>query len=252
MKMRWSNLAASAAIALTMIPAAVPSVAQDVAGAAAQSVANKKVTLNLENADIRYALKLLFQSAGVNYTLDAGVQGTVTAALTDVSFRTALESVLRSAQSQIPLTYRVENGVYFVAPRHEDSVVQELPPPDVPDRKPTKIAKIQLNYADPQDITQALGGVMLPSRFAELAGGRFGGGMGSGGFGGNGMGNGMGGGMGNGMGSGLGGGSGIGLLGFGSGGSGMFGNGGQNGGGAGVIGNFGTGFGNGNGRGPGR
>src|SRR5438105_10842978 len=39
---------------------------------------DKKVTLNLENADLRYALKLLFTSAGVNYTLDQAVQGTVT------------------------------------------------------------------------------------------------------------------------------------------------------------------------------
>ena len=58
-------------------------------------------------------------SAGANYTIEAGVQGTVTASLTDVSFRTALESVLRTAQSQIPLTYRVENGVYNVGLRRE-------------------------------------------------------------------------------------------------------------------------------------
>src|ERR1044071_3838359 len=44
---------------------------------------NKKVNLNLENADLRYALKLLFTSAGVNYTLDQAVQGSVTVALTD-------------------------------------------------------------------------------------------------------------------------------------------------------------------------
>src|SRR5256885_15133770 len=81
---------------------------------------NKKVTLNLENADLRYALKLLFTSAAVNYTLDQAVQGSVTVALTDVPFRTALESVLRSTQSQAPLTYRVEDQVYVITPKVEE------------------------------------------------------------------------------------------------------------------------------------
>lgn len=37
---------------------------------AATDVSEKKVTLNLENADIRYALKLLFTQAGVDYVVD--------------------------------------------------------------------------------------------------------------------------------------------------------------------------------------
>src|SRR5256885_9807517 len=77
---------------------------------------NKKVTLNLENADLRYALKLLFTSAGVNYTLDQAVQGSVTVALTDVPFRTSLDSVLRSTQSQAPLTYPAEDQGYIITP----------------------------------------------------------------------------------------------------------------------------------------
>jgi type II secretory pathway component GspD/PulD (secretin) len=68
-------------------------------------LATKKVTLNLENADIRYALKLLFQSVGANYQLDQNVQGSVTVSLTDVAFRTALESIMRSTATTRPLTY---------------------------------------------------------------------------------------------------------------------------------------------------
>lgn len=75
-----------------------------------QDVTNKRVTLNLENADIQYALKLLFTSVGVDFTIGPGVQGYVTASLTDVPFRVALEQILRSTQSQFPLTYRVESG----------------------------------------------------------------------------------------------------------------------------------------------
>src|SRR3569832_2220911 len=70
-----------------------------------KDLATKKVTLNLENADVRYALKLLFQSVGANYTLDQNVQGAVTVSLTDVSFRTALETNQRNTQTQVPLTY---------------------------------------------------------------------------------------------------------------------------------------------------
>lgn len=231
---------------------AVPCLAQSSGETAGTTDAKaKKVTLNLENADVRYALKLLFQAAAVNYTIEAGVQGTVTASLTGVSFQTALESVLRTARSQAPLTYRVENGVYNVGLKREDSTVSVVAPktPDVPDRKPMKVARIQLNYADPEDIAAALGGTMLPSRFAQFAGGGLGSGRGNGGTGN---------GMGNGMGNGIGGNSGIGMFNFGSGGSGLSGNFGNQPGGSGSgfigsSGNSGNGSGNNGGnRNPGR
>jgi len=101
------------AMAATILFSAAPVLAQE------SESANKKVTLNLENADLRYALKLLFTSAGANYTLDQAVQGTVTVSLTDVPFRTALESVLRSTQTTSPLTYRVEDKVYIISPKVE-------------------------------------------------------------------------------------------------------------------------------------
>ena len=212
-----------------------------------QDVNSKRVTLNLDNADIRYALKLLFQSAGASYTLDVGVQGRVTASLNDVSFRTALESLLRGVQSQAPLTVRIENGVYNVAPKQEDRTLAGDPPtiPEPPARQQTRIAKIQINYADPEDITTALGGTMLESRFARLASGGLGSGAGMGNGAGNRNGN-----MGGNTGGNLGGSSGMGLVNFGSGGFGQSANrGNQTGGsGTGVIGNFGTGFSGGRGR----
>lgn len=238
----------------------VPVLAQDTSagGGQATDINTKKVTLNLENADIRYALKLLFQSVGANYTLDQGVQGAVTVSLTDVSFRTALESILRGTQSQVPLTYRVENGVYNIAPKVE-TVDNTAPPEDLTTTAPkttTRTVKMQINFADAIDIAQAFGGGVITSRLSQLGmggmGGGFGGGMGGGGFGG-GLGGFGGGGMGGGMG-GFGGG-GFGGGGFGGGG---FGGGGIGGGGFGG-GNFGGGgfggggnFGGGGGRGFGR
>ena len=112
----WS---AAAALLLSLCFSGARALAQDQKPA---DVTTKKVTLNLENADLRYALKLLFTSAGVNYTLDQAVQGTVTVSLTDVQFRTALESVLRSTASQSPLTYRVEDMVYIITLKVEQVV----------------------------------------------------------------------------------------------------------------------------------
>src|SRR6266496_729046 len=79
---------------------AIPAAAQNDSGnARLQEILSKRVNLNLENADIKYALKLLFNSAGANFTLDPFVQGTVTVSLSDVLFKTALESILRSTNS---------------------------------------------------------------------------------------------------------------------------------------------------------
>src|SRR5678815_2370831 len=66
-KLRVLVLAAGMGLcSLTAMPAAR---AQDnTTPNTSQNVNTKRVTLNLENADVRYALKLLFQSVGVNYT----------------------------------------------------------------------------------------------------------------------------------------------------------------------------------------
>jgi hypothetical protein len=205
----------------------VPVRAQD-----ASDINQKRVTLNLENADIRFALKLLFQSVGANYQLDQAVQGTVTASLTDVPFRVALESVLRSTSFQYPLTYRVEDNVYYIAPRQE-AAPEPGTTPDEPGRETqprSRIVKIQINYADAIDIALALGGSYIESRFSTgSTQGGFGGGFGGGGFGGGGFG---GGGFGGGgFGGGGFGGGGFGGGGFGGGlGGGGFGGGGLGGG----------------------
>jgi hypothetical protein len=220
----------------------------DAKGGQASELSNKKVTLNLENADIRYALKLLFNSVGANYTLDPGVQGSVTLALTDVSFRTALESAIKGAGT--PLTYRVENNVYSISPKVETVLnpVDTNPEPEPVKAPTTRTVKIQINYADAIDLAQAFGGGVITSRLSQLGqqggGGGFGGGFGGGGFGGGqgGFGGGFGG-NGGGFGGGGFGGGGFGGGGFGGGGigGGGFGGGGFGGGGIGGGGGFGGG-----------
>src|SRR2546423_15170180 len=94
---------------------AMPAARAHETGTKVPDIGSKRVPLNLENADIKYALKLLFQSVGADYTLDPNVQGPVTVSLTDVPFKVALESVLRTTQSTAPVTYRVESGIYNIA-----------------------------------------------------------------------------------------------------------------------------------------
>jgi len=81
-----------AACFLVLVGIAVSAVAQD-----QPPSGTPKVTLNLESASIADALKLLFRATGYNYTLDESVvQGYVTVSLKDVSFETALRTVLRA------------------------------------------------------------------------------------------------------------------------------------------------------------
>lgn len=158
-----------------------------------QDPTQRRVTVKYEQADVRFVLKQLFDSVGVSYTLDPNVQGTVTVSLTDVPFTVALDSILRP----LNLTYRVENGVYYVTVRQPEEA--PLPQADTlapeEDTRLNLPEKIQLNYASPALIAALLGGVLIQYAQYELMpsggmGGGFGGfgGFGGGGFGGGGFG----------------------------------------------------------------
>ena len=179
-----------------------------------------KVTLNLESASIADALKLLFRATGYNYTLDESVvQGYVTVSLKDVSFETALRTVLRAANP--PLTYRVDGGVYIISPKIEMPEIggQDLTPPDEVSQPQVRTEKITLQHLDSLAIAQILGGGAVS---LNQTGWTYSGGGGYGGYGG------------------FGGGYGGGYGGFGGG---YGGYGGGFGGGFGGYGGFGGGFG---------
>lgn len=240
--MRWVRAGVLAAVIGMAVSAAMPVRAQDT------DVSNKKVTLNLENADIRYALKMLFEMVGVNYSLDVNVQGSVTASLTNVSFRVALENILRTTQSQIPLTYRVQDGVYTVSLKQEEIQEQSTTgtTEETQPEKRSRTVKIPVTYADAVDIAIALGGgvIMSNQRMGGGGYGGYGGGYGGGGYGGYG-GGGYGGYGGGGYGGGYGGYGGGGFRGGGGYGGGGFGGGGFGGGGFGGGGFRGGGYGGG-------
>src|ERR1041385_8682755 len=73
----------------------------------------------MDNAEVREALKQLFDAAKINYSLDDSLKsdyynGTVTFAFNKLSFRVALQAILKSAP--MPITYRIDHGVYIFRP----------------------------------------------------------------------------------------------------------------------------------------
>jgi len=110
MKLRYSKSHAALALgALTLLGGAflaAPARAQDAGG-------DKPIVLNLNNVDIKTALKLLFKSAGIsNYTIADNVQGYANINTgTGVPFTVALSQLLNSVNS----AFTVDNGSYNVA-----------------------------------------------------------------------------------------------------------------------------------------
>ncbi len=177
MRMRWLWVLALLALVLGTVS---PVYSQQGGGE------SPRITLNLESASIADALKLLFRSVGYNYTLDESVVGGyVTVSLKDVTFETALRTILRSANP--PLTYRVDGGVYIITPKVEtyeatttETLVEEQPQPQV------RTEKIMLQHLDSLAIAQLLGGtaIALNQTGWTYSGGGYGGYGGYGGWGG--------------------------------------------------------------------
>ncbi len=221
------------AIAALMLVTPAFALAQDGGGA------DQPVSISLDQADIRDALRALFRMVGLNYVVNSDVVGTVTVSLNGVPFTTALRNLL----NQVDATYRIEAGVYQivrkeVAATGGGTFQEQLPTTTATQQwRPIFLSgRDGVLIADPAYILALLGGNDGTGQFPEQTstigiqsgGGGFGGGNG-GGFGGGGFGGG-GGGFG---GGGFGGGSG----GFGGGSGGGFG------GGSGGFGGGGGGFG---------
>ena len=80
-------------------------------------------SLELNEADVREALKILFRSVNVSYSIAPDVQGTITLSLKNVPFETAL----RNITNQVDATYRVEGGVYQIIRREEVGRKHRIP-----------------------------------------------------------------------------------------------------------------------------
>lgn len=158
-------------------------------------------SLELEQADVRDALRALFRNVSVNYSIAPEVQGTVTVSLKNVLFETALQQVLR----QVDATYRINSGVYEIVKRERPVITQEGPAEQIDVQASKVIRRIYIRSADPAFIFRMLAGNRQTNLTPEISQGRGGGaavgnvgGFGSaggnvGGFGGGGLGGGFGG-----------------------------------------------------------
>jgi hypothetical protein len=193
-------------------------------------------SLDLDQADIRDALKIIFKHVGYSYSVDPAVQGTIVIHIEKKPF----ETVLRNVLNQVEATYRIEGGIYNIVPRPTPVIDPPSTDPGTTTQAQT-IRRIRIQHADPSLIVRILAGQADIGDQPETSTLQFGGGGGlsGGGFSGGGF---SGGGF---SGGGFGGG------GFGGGGlSGGFGGGGFGGGfGGGGFGGGGGGFGGGRGGG---
>jgi hypothetical protein len=258
---RGRFLAALAAIALVAGCAALsaPLWAQGSA-----TTEDHPITLDLRDANIEDALRMIFRDTPYSFTIEPGVSGRVTLSLNEVPFARALRAILDINNPK--LTYRKEAGdLYVITKQTEDQKPVEPTGPSVTQPAAEQMVywigpggRYELQYLDCRDVATWFGGTIIggtPQYPYPIGGG---GGVGGGGGGGmSSRGGGLGGGLGGntgGLGGGYGGGGGGGLGGggggsFGGGGGGLGGGGGSLGGGGGGGGRMGGGGGGGGRRG---
>jgi type II secretory pathway component GspD/PulD (secretin) len=144
--MKGTKILLATIMGITMI-AGAPMVAM------AQDETNKTVTLDIDQADVREALRALFKSMNVSYSVSPEVQGIVTVNVKNVPFETALQNILK----QVTATYRIVGGVYEVIPREADIKPEEQTPIENTQVKATVRRKVFVSHADPQFIATLIG-----------------------------------------------------------------------------------------------
>src|SRR5579862_6087362 len=145
---RNMKLALSAVLGMTMLTG-LPIVAQ------AQTDPGNQIipSLDLDSVDVREALRALFKSVGVSYSIAPEVQGTVTVNLKNVRFDTALQNILK----QVDATYRVEGGVYQIIHREEVTPPGNNNPETAPVAANKVRRKVFVRHADPMFISVLIG-----------------------------------------------------------------------------------------------
>ncbi|HLV81548.1 MAG TPA: hypothetical protein VKT32_14775 [Chthonomonadaceae bacterium] len=160
---RRQNFCYVAAV-LTMGIAPMAAGAQETGAAAnaggAASLAERRVTLNLDDIPLTTAIRQLMTTVHASYTLDNALGAArVTAHLTDVRLNTALDMLMRV--SSVPAGYEVEQGVYMFTRRKEGvqtyAAAAAGQAPAEPAKEP-RYAKIQVDFVDAGALAQLLGG----------------------------------------------------------------------------------------------
>ncbi|MEQ1822685.1 MAG: hypothetical protein ABL949_09255, partial [Fimbriimonadaceae bacterium] len=112
-------------------------------------------SLELQSADVRDALQILFKNVDVSYTVAGDVQGTVTVNLKNQTFEVVLQAILKQADA----TYRVEGGIYNIIKKE----IIAPPTPGGNDGGPTvnpsdnkRLYRLRIRHADPQYVFNLL------------------------------------------------------------------------------------------------
>lgn len=169
LQMLTGTLAATALMGL-WTGSALPARAQD-SGSGANgaaglqgNIADKRVSIDAEDATLASVITTLMRGVGANYTLDNSLrQIRVTAHLHDLPLQTTLDVLLRSVAP--PTTYRVENGIYRFGPRVEPSA-PAAEGPAMPENglNTSGIRHIQVarvNFIDAAEAARLLGGIPI-------------------------------------------------------------------------------------------
>ncbi len=150
----------SVVLAGYLVSVPLKSIAQDPGNQGNQIVP----AIDLDQADVRDALKILFRATGANYTVASDVQGTVTVHLKDVAF----ETVLRNITNQVDATYRIEGGVYNIIKKPSATE------PTNTNQNPIEAGasfnfpqRIKLNHVDPALIYHLLSGTSETTLYPE-------------------------------------------------------------------------------------
>jgi hypothetical protein len=124
----------------------------------ATKLADKRVTLQVEEASLTNAIRMLMKSVGADFSIDPALrEARVTANLTNIRLQVALDTLMRI--STVPASYRVAEGVYLFEPRKE-----EPPTPPLIIEEDTKSAPkarfetIKVRNVDPSYLAALLGG----------------------------------------------------------------------------------------------
>ncbi|MDH7482127.1 MAG: hypothetical protein QHH26_09180 [Armatimonadota bacterium] len=139
------------------------------------------VTVQFRDTPIKSAIEVLFRGTNRGYVLESGTNGLVTCSIKDTPFDQALNAVLRSAGC----THRIENGVYIICPKKQETQIYAQQEPWVKEQeqsKPkTRVVKIPIQFVDCLDIANILGvetmrprnwfGGGYPSRHGYFGGG---------------------------------------------------------------------------------
>jgi len=168
------------------------------AGSAWAQAEERAITLDVRDADLEDALRLIFKDTPYSFTLESGITARkVTLTLNNVTFSQALRAILEMNE----LTYRKEGRIYHIV-REPEPVVAERPPvEDVRSAPRQNIywfgpgGRYELQYLDCRLVANWFGGREIASSLIPIpvtggatggGGGGFGGSMGGGGLGGGG------------------------------------------------------------------